>query len=150
MKTIGSLIRGREVFFIEPSATVMETVQLLVEKKVGAVPVLENGRVVGIFSERDLLTRVVAKGLSPDTVKVADVMSRDIIVAQASDTIDECEQRMNQARIRHVPVVEGDRMIGFVSLRGLLQEEVSEKSEEIEYLNSYIHFQPPAPEAGEA
>jgi predicted transcriptional regulator len=89
------------------------------------------------------MTRVVVKGLEPGRVRVADVITRDVVVARADDSLQESLQRMQAAKIRHLPVVEGDQLIGFLSFRDLLQMEVSEKVEEIEFLNSYIHFQPP-------
>jgi CBS domain-containing protein len=143
MKTVGDLVRGREVFFVTSDSTVLETVHHLVEKNIGAVPVLEDGRLAGIFSERDLMTKVIVKGRDPGKVSVGEVMTRDMIVARVDEPVESCEKRMSRARIRHVPVVEGDRMVGFISLRDLLEVEISAKSEEIQYLTSYIHFQPP-------
>jgi len=145
MKTVGSLIRDRDVIFVHSTAGVLDTVRLLVEKNIGAVPVLDGGRLAGIFSERDLMTRVIVKGLSPASITVGEVMTRDIVAVRADETLESCERRMSRAKIRHVPVIDGDRMVGFISLRDLMQEEISEKTQEIEYLTAYIHFQPPGP-----
>lgn len=140
MKTLGTLAHGREVYCVETGDTVMDTVRLLVDRQIGAVPVLEKDRLVGIFSERDLMTRVVVNGIDPGAVLVGEVMTRDILVGRVEETPDGCLVRMRQARIRHIPVVDGDRLIAFLSFRDLLQMEISEKNEELEYLNEYIHF----------
>jgi CBS domain-containing protein len=151
VKTLGTLAGGRDIHFVESDATVLDTVRLLVDRQIGAVPVLEKGRLVGIFSERDLMTRVVVKGADPAGVPVRDVMTRDILVGRVEEPIADCRFRMKQARIRHLPVVDGDRLVAFISFRDLMQMEISEKSEELEYLNEYIHFKPPwVEETGES
>jgi CBS domain-containing protein len=148
MKAIGSLVTGREIIFVESRDSVMSAVGRLVENNIGAAPVLEAGRLAGIFSERDLMTRIVAAGKDPLTLKVDEVMTRDLVVARAQESVHDCLARMRSANIRHLPVVEADQLIGFLSLRDLLLVEITEKTEEIEYLTAYIHFTPPIPESG--
>jgi CBS domain-containing protein len=146
MKTIGRLVAGRETFHIGSAQTVREAARYMTERRVGAVSVVEDARLVGILSERDIMARVVARQLDPDRTRVGEVMTRDLVVAQADDTHEDGLRKMKQAGCRHLPVVEGDRLMGMVSLRDLLQVDLSEKDEEIRWLNAYIHFIPPARE----
>ena len=143
MKPIESLVTGREIVFVESSDNVLSAVRRLVENNIGAAPVLEGGRLAGVFSERDLMTRVIVAGKDPATVPVDEVMTRDVVVARSTESVHDCLARMRAAGIRHLPVVEGDRLVGFLSLRDLLLVEISEKVDEIEYLTAYIHFTPP-------
>ena len=146
MKTIGGLIGGREVFFIRTDQTVRDAARYMTERRVGAVAVVEGTRLAGILSERDIMGRVVARQLDPDATRVGDVMSKDLVVAHAGDTHEDGLRKMKQAGCRHLPVVEGDRLVGMVAQRDLLQIDLSEKDEEIRWLNAYIHFIPPAKE----
>jgi CBS domain-containing protein len=113
---------------------------------VGAVSVLDGSRLVGILSERDVMSRVVAPQLDPDRTRVGEVMTKDLVVAQSGESHEEGLRKMKQAGCRHLPVVDGDRLVGMVSQRDLLQIDLSEKDEEIRWLNAYIHFIPPVKE----
>jgi len=146
MSTIGSLVADREVYTLSAEQTVREASRYMTERRVGAVSVLEGTRLVGILSERDIMSRVVAPGLDPDATRVADVMTRDLVVAAAADSHDEGLRKMKQAGCRHLPVVEGGRLVGMVAQRDLLQVDLTAKDEEIRWLNAYIHFIPPARE----
>jgi CBS domain-containing protein len=108
--------------------------------------VLEGSRLAGVLSERDIMARVVAPGLDLDATRVGEVMTRDLVVAQAGDSHEDGLRRMKQAGCRHLPVVAGDHLLGMVSQRDLLQVDLSEKDEEIRWLNAYIHFIPPVRE----
>ena len=146
MKTIGGLMGDREMYYVAADMTVREVAAYMTERRVGAVAVLDGTRLAGIVSERDIMGRVVARSKSPDTTRVADVMTRELVVAHADDTHDEGLRKMKQAGCRHLPVVEGDRLVGMVSQRDLLQVDLTEKDEEIRWLNAYIHFIPPVKE----
>ena len=146
MKTIGGLVSGREVFHVRSDQSVREAARYMTDRRVGAVSVLEGTRLVGILSERDLMGRVIALQLDPDRTPVAEVMTRDLVVAQAEDSHEEAVRKMKQAGCRHLPVVDGERLLGMVSLRDLLQIDLSEKDEEIRWLNAYIHYIPPVRE----
>jgi CBS domain-containing protein len=146
MKTIGSLIGNRDVYHLAADVSVREAARYMTEKRVGAASVLAGTRLVGILSERDIMGRVVAKGLDPDRTLVADVMTRDLVVAHHGDTHEDGLRKMKQAGCRHLPVVDGDRLVGMVAQRDLLQIDLTEKDEEIRWLNAYIHFIPPARE----
>jgi CBS domain-containing protein len=147
MKTIGALVAGRtELYHIGADQSVREAARYMTERRVGAVSVLEGTRLVGVISERDIMARVVAGGLDLDATKVADVMTKDIVVGQADDSHEDGLRKMKQAGCRHLPVVEGDHLVGMVSQRDLLQVDLTEKDEEIRWLNAYIHFIPPVRE----
>jgi len=146
MKTIGHLVSGREVYHIAEEQSVRDAARYMTERRVGAVAVLAGDRLAGILSERDIMGRVVARGLDLDQTRVGDVMTRDLVVARANDSHEDGLRRMKQAGCRHLPVVEADRLVGMVSQRDLLQVDLTEKDEEIRWLNAYIRFIPPAKE----
>jgi len=146
MKTISGLVSGREIFYVQAEQSVREAARYMTERRVGAVSVLEGTRLVGILSERDIMARVVARERDPDRTTVAEVMTRDLVVAKDTDSHEEGLRKMKQAGCRHLPVVEGDRLVGMIAQRDLLQIDLSEKDEEIRWLNAYIHFIPPVRE----
>ena len=143
MKSIGALVAGREVFFVRAEQTVAEVARYMAERRVGAVSVLDGTRLAGIVSERDIMTRLVAPGLDPDTTRAADIMTRDLVVADVGDSHEDGLRKMKQAGCRHLPVVQADRLVGMVAQRDLMQIDLSEKDEEIRWLNAYIHLVPP-------
>lgn len=140
---VGALVRGREIYYVRPDMTVREAVRYMAEKNVGATVVLDGERVVGIFTERDLMTRVVHLGKDVDSTKVVDAMSRDLILSEADESEETCHRRMIRHRIRHLPVVEKGHLIGLVSLRDLLLETLHRKEEELDQITQYIHYIPP-------
>ena len=146
MKTIGGLVSGREIFHVRSDHSVRDAARYMTERRVGAVSVLDGTRLVGILSERDVMGRVIARQLDPDRTRVGEVMTKDLVVAQSGESHEEGLRKMKQAGCRHLPVVEGDRLVGMVSQRDLLQIDLSEKDEEIRWLNAYIHFIPPVKE----
>ena len=141
--TIGELVGSRPLYSLQRHVTISEAALYMTEKNIGAVPVLEGDRLVGIFSERDVMKRVVAKNMDPHSVKVGDVMTRDLVVANAADGYEECLRKMKQANCRHLPIVSGSHLSGFVSLRDLMQIELTEHVEKIEFLNNYLFHVPP-------
>src|SRR5262245_19883650 len=143
MKTIGVVVQAREIYHLSVEQTIREASRYMSEKRVGAVVVLDANRLVGVLSERDIMGRVVARGLDPDAARVGEVMTRDIVVATPGESHDDGLRKMKQAGCRHLPVVDGDRYVGMVSLRDLLQVDLTEKDEEIRWLNAYIHYVPP-------
>jgi CBS domain-containing protein len=146
MKTIGGLVSGREIYYVRTEETVRAAARYMTERRVGAVSVLEGTRLVGVLSERDIMGRVVAGDLDPDGTRVGEVMTRELVVAQSLDSHEEGLRKMKQAGCRHLPVVEGDRLVGMVAQRDLLAVDLTEKDEEIRWLNAYIHFIPPVRE----
>ncbi|MGH2567483.1 MAG: CBS domain-containing protein [Bacteroidota bacterium] len=143
MKPISEIITDRSLFSISREMTVSEAALFMAEKNVGAVPVVEGSRLVGIFSERDVITRIIAKGLDPTSTNIGDVMTTKIVVANADESYESCLKKMQQAHCRHMPIVAGEQLIGFVSLRDLLMLDLNEKERNLEYLQSYIYTVPP-------
>jgi len=141
MKTLRDITSGKPMFHINMGQSVFETVSKMAENNVGALPILdETGRLRGIFSERDLLIRCSAKKIDLDNTKIEDVMTKGVIIMEAHDTYEECLNIMRQENIRHMPVRDSEKLIGMVSIRDLMHEEVEAKKQEIENLNSYIYY----------
>ncbi len=143
MKTIGAVVAGREVFLLRAETSIREAARYMTEKHVGAVAVLDGTRLAGILSERDIMGRVVAKGLDPDATRVGDVMTKELIVCEVAESHEDGVRKMKQAGCRHLPVVDSGRLVGMLSLRDLMQVDLTEKDEEIRWLNAYIHYTPP-------
>ena|SRR4026207_2210496 len=143
MKTARELFSGQDLTVISKEQTVYDAACLMAEKKIGAVPVVEGGRVVGIFSERDIMNRVVARNLNPQKTSIEQVMTKELIVGTPEENIPQILSRMKQANIRHLPIIEEDKLVGIISFRDLLQADIREKDEEIKIMTAYIHYIPP-------
>ncbi len=124
--------KGSAVWSISPDATVFEAIQLMADKNVGALPVVDNSRPIGIISERDYTRKVILKGLSSKDTPVRDIMTREVLTASPSDTIADCVRVMTEKRVRHLPVLEGTNMIGIVSMGDVMKWVISAQAEEIE------------------
>jgi CBS domain-containing protein len=142
MKTLGELVKNKPVYVVRKDQTVLEAVKDMVRYHVGAVPVVDGDRLVGIFSERDLMVRCVAGGMDLGKTNVEDVMTKELIATNINDSWEECLVIMKKKGIRHLPVIEDDRLAGVVSLRDLMQIDVEEKEQKIDVLHSYIHYNP--------
>jgi CBS domain-containing protein len=142
MRTIKSILGDRETITVEPTMSVTAVARVMADRQIGAVPVTDAGRLVGIFSERDILTRVVAAGKDPQTTRVAEVMSTGLVVADVNDSYEACLLRMQQARVRHLIVLENGGLAGIASLRDVLAADLDEKDEAITLLNAYVHYIP--------
>ncbi len=143
MKTIRGLIEGKVVYSVPPEANVLEVARYMSEKRVGAIVVIEGDQVVGVFSERDLMERVVIRGRSPADVRVKEVMTRDLLTAGPDESYVDCMKKMQLRGCRHLPIVEGGQVIAMLSLRDLLKVEIEQMEEEIKWMNAYIHGVPP-------
>jgi CBS domain-containing protein len=148
MKKIGDIVRNKALFFVKSGETVLNVAKFMAEKNIGAVPVLsDDGKLIGIFSERDILRRVVAKGLNPAEVKVDDVMTRELMLALEEESYEECLAKMKKAGVRHLPVVDKENnLLGVVSIRDLMDISLDDKMEKIEMLHAYIYYRPPLEE----
>jgi CBS domain-containing protein len=138
MATINELVRGRDIHYVTTDAIVLDAARYMSERNIGAVPVLNDGRLVGIFSERDIMNRVLIGNCDPQTTRVADVMTADPQVVNAEESIDRCMLLMKQHGFRHLPVCDGDRLVGFLSLRDLLLHDLDEKEVEVRMMRSYM------------
>jgi len=143
MKRLRDIIAGQSVFCLPRGTSCLEAARYMTERLVGAVPVLEGDLLVGIFSERDLMSRVMARGLDPKTTPIGQVMTKEILVGEADEAVETALAKMKQKNIRHLPVIDGNQLIGMASLPDLLLLEVTLKDEEIRLLNAYIHYVPP-------
>ncbi|HWN80721.1 MAG TPA: CBS domain-containing protein [Candidatus Udaeobacter sp.] len=143
MQTIRPLLIGKSIHSVPPTVTVLEAARTMCDRRIGAIMVCDGSHPVGVFSERDLMERVVVRGKDPARVPVSEVMTRDIVTASPNDSPVECMRKMQEHGCRHLPVVEGGQVIAMLSLRDLLRIEIDEKNEEIRWMNAYIHDVPP-------
>jgi CBS domain-containing protein len=143
MHRLRSLIRRQQVVHAAPDASVQEVAVLMTRSQVGALPILEGERLVGIFSERDLMTRVVVPRRDPETTPVSEVMTQQVETASLEEHIDFCLDKMKRVGCRHLPVLAEGRVIGVVSMRDLLRGELAEQDDEIRNLRAYLHQEPP-------
>lgn len=128
MQQVGDLLgeKGTEIFSIAPEATVAEAVSVLAEKGIGSLLVMKEGGLCGIVTERDYARKVVAGGLSSENTSVADIMTADVFTTGVEQNIDECMMLMTEKRIRHLPVVDGDRVLGIISIGDLMKAIISD------------------------
>jgi CBS domain-containing protein len=140
--TIWDLIKDQKVVTAGPHQTVHEVAHLMVNHNIGAVPVLESGRVVGIFSERDLMKRVVAGGKDPAETRVGQVMTEDPMTVKESDSLETCMALMRRHGFRHLPVCKGGELLGLVSLRDIVLHDLDEKGHEVRMMRAYLHSTP--------
>jgi CBS domain-containing protein len=141
MQTVQTIIakKSPHVFSVNTSASVLEAAKVMNEHRIGAVVVTEGEKVIGIFTERDVLNRIVAKQLAPAETRVGDVMTSPVAVCAPDTTRAECRAVMRERRIRHLPVVEASRLVGMISIGDLTAENEAEQSETIRYLYEYMH-----------
>jgi CBS domain-containing protein len=136
---IRDVIRNREPYSTKASATVQEAAEFMANRNIGAVCVLDDtGRLIGVFSERDLLKRIVVAGRDPHNVNVGEVTSDLRAVIQCDETPHQALERMEMIGTRHLPVVDGERWVGMLSMRDLLRVEVGEQGDELKLLHEYI------------
>jgi CBS domain-containing protein len=139
MHTLRHVIQRQQLVHAAPTATVFDVATLMAEARVGCIPVLAGEELVGVFSERDLMTRVVVEGRDPRATPVGSVMSRAVITAALDDRVERCLDKMRSRGCRHLPVVAEGRVIAMISMRDLLRDEIEEQVEEIRGLREYIH-----------
>lgn len=140
MTTVNQILKNRtsEVWTISPEATVYDAIALMAEKNIGALPVVENEQLVGIFSERDFARRVELKGRSTTETRIRDVMTENVICITASQKIEECMQIMADKHIRHLPVQENNKLVGMVTIRDVIKIILKQKEATIRELEGYI------------
>ncbi len=139
MITIRRVVCDREPYFVRETATALDAAQYMADRKIGAVCILDAGdKLCGIFSERDLLNRVVVRRLNPAEVPIRDVMSEPRAVIECNDTPHEALERMERVGSRHLPVVDGERFVGMLSMRDIMRVEISEQGAELQLLHEYI------------
>jgi len=130
--------KGGDVWFVLPRVSVYEAIASMSERQVGALPVMENGRLVGIISERDYARRVILKGRSSKDTQVAEIMTSPVLSVNPEATVEGCMRIMTLNRVRHLPVVEGEKVVGIISIGDLVNWIISAQADAINHLNSYI------------
>jgi signal-transduction protein with cAMP-binding, CBS, and nucleotidyltransferase domain len=140
MDTLQMILRdkGSKVHVTNPQTTVRSAVELMCESHIGALLVMTSGVIVGMFSERDLMTRVVLAGRDPETTRVGDVMTRDVVCVDSGLSVSDAMAIVTMRRVRHLPVSEGLRVVGLVSIGDLVRWRIRDYEEEIDHLRNYF------------
>ncbi len=130
--------KGNEIWSIAPQATVYEALQRMSEKDVGALLVLDKGNLVGIFSERDYARKLILKGRFSKDTTVGELMTREVLYIESQSTIEDCMALMTAKRVRHLPVLENERLIGIVTIGDVVKQIISDQEFTIQQLERYI------------
>ena len=130
--------KGRDIWSVDSEEPVLEAIQIMADKRVGALPVLREGTLVGVVSERDYARKVILLGRSSAETPVWQIMSSPVVTVTPDDGVRQCMQLMTERRIRHLPVVEGGRMVGMISIGDLVRVVIEEQDQTIEHLERFI------------
>jgi CBS domain-containing protein len=130
--------KGSTVWSTAPAASVFDAIALMADKNIGALPVLENGRLIGIISERDYTRKVILEGKSSQETRVEEIMTQDLVTADLSDSVVDCLRVMTEERVRHLPVIKGAKIVGILSIGDLVKCLISAQAETIENLEQYL------------
>ncbi len=141
MKSIRQLLEGKSggLCTIGPGASVLDALKLMAEKNIGALLVVENDKLVGILSERDYARKVILQGKSSHDTPIKEIMTEGAVCVRPDNTVEECMALMTDKRVRHLPVVENEKLLGVLSIGDLVKETISEQQATIKQLESYIH-----------
>lgn len=140
MKLVKQILdsKGNDIWSLRPDNSVLDAVKLMAEKEVGALLIMEGARLVGIVSERDYARKVILKGRSSEDTHVADIMTANVLCVHPDETVDDCMALMTEKRIRHLPIVEKEQVIGVLSLGDLVKAVIAEQKFMIDQLEHYI------------
>ncbi len=141
MTTVRQLLdqKGREIWSIHSDATVFDAIAKMAEKDVGSLVVMEGDELVGIITERHYARNVVLKGKTSPAISVRDIMERRVVIARPEQTVEQCMALMSEKRVRHLPVLEGEKPIGIVSIGDLVKSIIGDQKFMIDQLEHYIH-----------
>lgn len=141
MKTLRELLQRKTggLCTIGPEARVYDALKLMADKNIGALLVVDNDKLVGIVSERDYARKVILQGKSSHDTPVREIMTERVVCVQPGNTVEECMALMSDKRIRHLPVIENDKLVGVLSIGDLVKETIAEQQFMIKQLESYIH-----------
>lgn len=132
-------VKGSEVYSIGPDAPVVDAIRLMAERGIGALVVMNEGRLAGVVSERDYARKIVLQGRSSSSTRVDEIMTGNVVQVGPEDTVDHCMQLVTDRRLRHLPVVDGDgRVVGVVSIGDLVKAVIEAQQEELDQLQRYI------------
>jgi len=140
MKLVKHLLdaKGRHIIAISPDASVLEAIKIMADKNIGSLVVMEDDKLEGIVTERDYARKVIVKGRSSESTHVAEIMTTNVVTTSSAETVDTCMALMTEMRIRHLPVLEDNRVIAMISIGDLVQAIIADQKEEIEQLGHYI------------
>ena len=140
MKLIKHLLdrKGRNIVSVAPGTTVLEAITLMADETIGSLLIMENDELLGIITERDYARKVIIKGRSSKTTLVSEIMTTGVFTSSSSETVNGCMGLMTEKRIRHLPIVEDNQVVGMVSIGDLVEAIISDQKEEIEQLGQYI------------
>jgi len=146
METVRTMLRhkGSELFWLAPEATVYDAVAMMADKGVGALLVLSEGRLAGIVSERDYARKVILRGKHSHEIQVREIMTSPVITVSPEHTVDDCMRTITAHRIRHLPVMVGDELVGMISIGDLVKSIISAQAHTIDQLSGYIEGRYPA------
>jgi len=141
MTTVRQLLdeKGRKIWSIHPDATVFDAVAKMAEKDIGSLVVMDGEKLVGIITERHYARNVVLKGKTSPATPVRDIMERHVVIARPEQSVDQCLALMTEKRVRHLPVLEGGKIIGIVSIGDLVKSTIGDQKFTIDQLEHYIH-----------
>jgi len=139
MESIRDILQNREVFTIQSGSSVKDAVNYMASKGVGLVPVMKNEMLVGVFSERDLVKRVIAKDKDLLLTLVDDVMSTNLVIAKIDESNESVLAKMKEAKTRHILIIDNEKLVGVLSLRDLLEIDLNQCKTTVEVLNNYIY-----------
>ena len=140
MKTVNEVLKtkGSDIWTVSPLATVFQALEVMAQKDVGALPVVQNGKLVGIFSERDYARKVILKGRASKDTAVNELMTQTVFYVGPENTLDECMALMTSRQIRHLPVLDHDRLVGIITLGDVVKRIISEQEFTIQELEKYV------------
>lgn len=140
MTTVSQILQGKghQIWSVTPQATIYETLELMADKNIGAVLIMEDGQIAGIFSERDYARKVVLEGKSSRHTVIAEVMTSPVISVRPGLGVDKCMRLMTDRKFRHLPVVDGDKLIGLISIGDVVNMVLNEQEIIINHLEDYI------------
>ncbi len=143
MKLVKHLLdsKGREIISIAEDASVLDAIKVMAERSIGSLLVMDGDTLKGIVTERDYARKVIVKGRSSKSTRVAEIMTADVRTTRTDQTVNDCMKTMTERRIRHLPVVENDKVLGLISIGDLVQAIIADQQEEIEHLGHYISGQ---------
>lgn len=146
MDTVGSMLRhkGREIYWVAPEATVFQAVAMMADKGVGALLVIAEGRLAGIVSERDYARKVILKGKHSHEIAVREIMTSPVFTVSPENSVEDCMRVITSHRIRHLPVMDGETLVGMISIGDVVRSIISAQAHTIDQLSSYIEGRYPA------
>jgi CBS domain-containing protein len=138
--TIRSILsrKGSEVWSVTPHTSVYDAIEIMSEKEIGALPVIEDGKLLGILSERDYARKIILKGKASKQTEVQEIMSSPVLTVTSAHNVEDCMRLMTAHRSRHLPVVDSSKVVGMVSIGDLVNWIISAQAETIDHLHNYI------------